>query len=367
MVRVGNHHVELLVDGAAAFPAMLDAIARAREDVRLEMYWVGDDAVGRVFRSELVNAAARGARVRVIVDGFGCLGLPRRFWREVRARSGEVRVFHPILGTRFLHPRGPLARDHRKILVVDGNDGFVGGLNLTSRWERREGHPGWRDTAVRVTGSELAGHLGALFETTWSRLGAGGGQRAPEVWRTSDGKLGVLANSPEDRRRRRIRQAYLWAIRRARRSIDITCAYFAPRRLFVRALVRAVRRGVRVRLLLPERSDVRVADVLGRSWARFLERLGVEVWAYRGRTLHAKTAVVDEHLVTVGSHNLDALSWAYNLECNVVVDDPEVGRCARELFEDDMLDATRMTASRWGSFPDVASLLDRAAAYLYRW
>jgi cardiolipin synthase len=271
-----------------------------------------------------------------------------------------------MLGARFLHPRGPLARDHRKVLVVDGRVGFVGGLNLSAQWEASGSRAGWRDTAARVIGLEAGAHLRALFESTWTRLGGAVRTTAPELWGSADSRIGVLANTPEDRRRRRIRQAYLWAIRRAKRSVDITAAYFAPRRLFVRALARAVKHGVRVRLLLPEKSDVLIADLLARPFATFLEGLGVEVYAYRGRTLHAKTAVVDDRLVTVGSHNLDALSWAYNLECNIVVSDAGVGRVATDLFEEDLAQAVRFPSRRRRGLDEVGVFLGRAAERLYR-
>lgn len=179
----------------------------------------------------------------------------------------------------------------------------------------------------------------------------------PMMWSTDSGKLGVLANRPHERRRRRIRQAYLWAIRNAKKSVDITCSYFAPRRLFVRCLARAVVRGARVRLLLPSKSDVALADFLARPWVSVLDELGVEVYAYERGMLHAKTAVVDGARVTVGSHNLDTLSWAYNLECNVFVDDEAFGRRATDVFEEDLAGAVRLKGARTGLRDVLATVM----------
>lgn len=350
---------------------MRDAIARAARRVSLEMYWFADDAIGRAFRADLADAAARGVEVQILVDGFGSFALPRGFWRDVETRGGEVEIFRPILsGVDRTFPRGLLARDHRKILVVDEHEAFVGGLNIARQWLSSSGRralASWRDTAMRVTGREIGSHLSDLFTDTWERCRNREpvSRRPRAIWSASDGKVGVIANTPEDRRRRRIRQAYLWAIRHAKFQIDITCAYFAPRRLFVRALSRAVQRGARVRILLPLRSDVLIADVLARPWVRFLDQLGVEMYGYAASTLHAKTAVVDGRLVTVGSHNLDALSWAYNLECNVVVEDPQVGREASEHFEEDLSVSTRLRPPRSRLLDRITETLADAAERFY--
>lgn len=366
---VGAHEVTLLRNGRDLFPTMLDAIARARHSVALEMYWVANDAVGRAFRAALASAARRGADVRVIVDGFGSVGLPFGWFAPLVDAGGRVGVFHPL--RLALDPRRPhtiLARDHRKLLAVDRAEAFVGGINLCAQWAPSDkGGEDWRDTAVRIRGPELPAHLARLFDASWSHvMRRGDPTEAPVAWATEGGRVGVLANAPERRRGRKIRQAYLWGLRRAKTSIDITCAYFAPRRVFVRTLRGAVKRGVRVRLLLPLKSDLRVADLLASSWVRALDSAGVEVYGYAGSILHAKTAVVDACWVTVGSHNLDALSWAYNLECNVFVDDRSFGAAAEAMFEDDLQRAVRLPAAVPSAVVGALSgVLGRALARLY--
>jgi cardiolipin synthase A/B len=344
---VGAHEVEILRDGRDVFPAMLGAIEAATRSIRLEMYWVGDDATGRAFSRALEGAARRGVDVRVIVDGFGSVELEDAFWRGLHAAGGQATVYRPLRAALRgpLRPRAFLARDHRKVLVVDDRVAFVGGLNLGLQWSPvEEGGEDWRDTAVRVCGPELPLHLVRVFESTWRRKRKDRPPRPENLWSTEGGRLGVLTNEPEKRRGRRIRQAYLWAFRRARSSIDLTCAYLAPRRLFVHALKKAVARGVRVRILLPAKSDVWLADLLAAPVIHMLDRHGVEIYGYEGRMLHAKTALVDEQLFTVGSHNLDTLSWAYNLECNVFVDDPGVGAEASAMFEEDLRTSVRLPA-----------------------
>lgn len=366
---IGSHEVALLRNGREVFPAMLAAIERASRTVVLEMYWVEDDSVGRAFRDALAAAASRGVDVRVIADGFGSGALPARWFAPLTAAGGRAKFFRPVLAS--LDPKKPhlvLARDHRKVLVVDDGEAFVGGVNLNAFWSPiAAGGDDWRDTAMHVRGPELPPHVARLFEASWSRIMRRPAQIAvPNAWSTEGGRLGVLANTPDQRRGRKIRQAYLWGLRRASRSVDITCAYFAPRRLFAKALVGAVRRGVRVRILLPLEGDVWVMDLLAASWIRALTGAGVEMYGYQGAILHAKTAVVDARWVTVGSHNLDGLSWAYNLECNIFVDDAAIGRAAVKMFEDDLHFAVRLPLAGPASRTEaLASAVGRAMSWLY--
>jgi cardiolipin synthase A/B len=366
---VESHEVVLLRNGRELFPAMLGAIDRARRTIILEMYWVEDDAVGRAFRDALVSAAERGVDVRVIVDGFGSSALPSGWFGPLRAAHGRAMIFHPLLAS--LEPRKShrlLARDHRKVLVVDGMDAFVGGVNLCAKWlPIADGGEGWRDTAMHVRGADVALHLARLFDATWARVTRSRvAADPPMAWSLAGGAVGVLANTPQQRRGRKIRQAYLRGLRRAHTSVDITCAYFAPRRLFAKALVSAVRRGVRVRILLPFESDVWVADLLAAPWIRALAGAGIEIYGYVGAILHAKTAVFDARWVTVGSHNLDALSWAYNLECNVFVDDEAVGRAAEAMFEDDLRLAIRLPLPGVaGPAEALSRALGRAMSWIY--
>ncbi|MCA9584777.1 MAG: phosphatidylserine/phosphatidylglycerophosphate/cardiolipin synthase family protein [Myxococcales bacterium] len=332
----------MLRDGRRVFPAMLDAITSARRTICLEMYWVEDDVVGARFRDALVAASRAGVSVRVIVDAVGSFGLPEDFWAPLEAVGGRARVFRPLSVTAAA---AALARDHRKILVVDDERAFVGGVNLAAQWlPISEGGENWRDTALEVRGPELPLALRAVFDTTWHRFSPGQLQEppAPLVWTSAGGKLRVLANSPLRRQGRKIRQSYVRAIRRARYGIDLTAAYFAPRPSFIRSLHRAAQRGVRVRVLLPLKSDVLAMRLAAEPLARLLATLGVEVYGYVGGVLHAKTAVVDGSWLTVGSHNLDAWSWLWNLECNVVVIDPAMGARAVDMFEEDLRLSVRL-------------------------
>lgn len=349
-VAVRDARVRMLRNGREAFPAMLDAIGAARDRVFIEMYWWEADEVGDRFRDAVIAAARRGVEVRVLVDGFGSRALPRRYWHALARAGGRAATFSPLqLVFAADKIRLLLARDHRKIVVAD-DCAFVGGLNFARPWApTAEGGSDWRDTALEIRSDAAASALVALFESTWA---VAAGQRVssdppPIAW-PDRGSVAIVSNTPTRRRGRRIRQVYLWALRRAERSVDITCAYFAPRPLFLRALAGAVKRGVRVRILVPLKSDVELADQAALPLLRWLDARGVQIFAYGGAILHAKTAVVDDEWCTVGSHNLDGLSWAWNLECNAVLRSPELGARLTALFEADLCRSVRWPPQKPG-------------------
>lgn len=337
-VTIGDQTLRVLRNGEEVFVAMLDALAAAHTRIRIEMYWWEADAVGRKFLDALTAASRRGVDVRVVVDAFGSLGLPRDFWKPLLAAGGRVATFNS-LPTSLKAPwiRTLRSRNHRKIIVAD-RCAFVGGLNFAHAWApTNEGGEDWRDTAIEIRGLKVSDHLAALFAGTWAAVtGDALEHPAPAMAAVDHDEIAIYSNTPSARRGRRIRQAYLRALRQARTSVDITCAYFAPRPLFLRALVQAVRRGVRVRIMVPLHSDVEFAHQASLPLLRWLAHRGVQVFAYGDGILHAKTAVVDGVWCTVGSHNLDGLSWAWNLECNVVLRNKAIAAQLTQLFEDDL-------------------------------
>ncbi|NOU29102.1 MAG: cardiolipin synthase ClsB [Polyangiaceae bacterium] len=366
-VSFSRHTVRVLRNGTEFFSALFEAVGAARQRIRVEMYWWGDDAIGRRARSALAEAARRGVDVKVLVDGFGSMSLPRGFWDELARAGGQVRTFRPPASALLaLHWHAAFARDHRKIVVCDARS-IVGGVNIALPWAARsDGGGDWRDTALEVDGEPTAAHLRTLFDAAWEPRGLrrGAPTATGVAWTDGDGSgrgLGILSNVPSARRQRRIRQAYLWAIRASRRSIDITCAYFAPRPVFLRALARAVERGVSVRLLVPLRSDVPFVRYASLPQLRWLSRRGVEVYGYGGGILHAKTAVVDGEWCTVGSHNLDGLSWAWNLECNIMARSGELAGRLVQLFQEDLC-----LSVRWPP-PEVGFFEAYMPAALRRW
>jgi len=345
--EVGGDSVRLLRDGAQAFPVMLDAIAHARREILLEMYWIGADAVGAAFRDALAERARAGVKVLVIHDSVGSLGINEVWWASLSASGGRVAEYASIspLDPHFRLERIE-RRDHRKLLVVDGLHGFTGGINLASPWlSPEEGGAGWRDDMIEVRG-DATGEIRTLFYRTWRKLTT---ERPPHdvrpLSRHRSRPVWVLAS--QWRTRRSMHREYVVRIRAARRRVDIANSYFVPDRKVRAALFQAVRQGAQVRVLIPARGDVPVVQYASEALFDTLLRHGVELWTLPGTMLHAKTAIIDDVFTTIGSYNLDERSWRKNLEINLAVEDPAFARHVRSWFEHDLGNAARVGLEAW--------------------
>lgn len=359
----GGHSIELLRGGDDLFPAMGTAIAQARHTIWLATYIFHDDAVAQTLALLLAEAARRGVQVRVVVDGFGSKATLSAL-REWMVPAGvELAVFRPIdRWWSYLQP-GQARRLHQKLCVVDGQVGFVGGINLIA--DRNDLHHGWSDAprldfACRLRGAAVAGieqavqaiWTRAMLRRVWRDELAGLVRSAAPVARAKRlaTRLRIvrphranpnIAQPPVSlafvvrdnlRQRRSIERTYMEAIRQARHRIDLVTPYFYPDRHFRSALAKAAERGVKVRLLLQGKIDYRIAGVAARVLYDELLAKGVQIFEYTPAYLHAKMAVVDEEWSTLGSSNIDPLSLLLNLEANVVVcDAPFARRVADEL------------------------------------
>jgi cardiolipin synthase len=353
---VGADEVRLLRDGVEAFPAMLEAIEGAAQEILLEMYWVGVDAVGLRFLDALTERARTGVTVRVIYDAVGSLGMTPAFWEPLVRAGGEVREYHPVSPLR---PSFKLAlldqRDHRKILAVDRRRGFTGGLNLARQWlPIADGGEAWRDDMIEIKG-HVVEELRTLFYKTWRRVWF---RNLPHelvpmhmprdlvpLSKRPSGRVYVLASLR--RQRRNLMKEYLTRINRARTSIDIANSYFIPDRNVRNALFRAVLRGVHVRVLVPAKSDVAVVQFALEAMYESLLRSGVDVYCFPGPMMHAKTVVIDDAFAMIGSYNLDERSRSKNLEVNVAVEDGRFATHVREWFERDVATAHRVDLYEW--------------------
>jgi len=326
---------------------MLGAIDAAEREVLLEMYWVGADAAGELFRHALTQAAKRGVVVRVVYDALGSFQVSLAWWAMLLQAGGEVIEFHPLSPLRREFRVKLLEqRDHRKMLIVDGALGFTGGINLSREWlPVEQGGAGWRDDAICVRGP-AAQELRTLFYRTRRRfVRASLPADVVPIVRVHPSPVWVLASRALPKRL--IHHEYLVRIRRARVSIDIANSYFVPDRRVRRALSSAVARGVRVRVLVPEKGDVPVVHFAVEALFDTLLRRGVEVYALAGPMLHAKTAIVDYDFTTIGSYNLDERSWRKNLEVNLAVEDAAFARYVRSWFDRDVARAQRLDLTAW--------------------
>jgi len=340
--RFEGNRVTLLRDGPEAYPAWLAAIGQAKKFVLFENYIIRDDRIGQAFADALAAAAARGVRCRVIYDWLGCASrTSARFWRALRDAGVEVRVYaRPGLA----HPLILGNRDHRKLVCVDGDIAFTGGMCVGHEWagDPERGIPAWRDTGVEIRGPAAAG-LAFTFADSWE---AAGGHIGPgelpwpnEIAPCGDVGLWVLPGRPDSMGLYRLEQLMAELVQR---SLWLTDAYFVATTGYVHALAGAARAGVDVRLLVPGVSDKKMVQTLSRAAYRPLLEAGVRVFEWDGVMVHAKTAVADGCWSRVGSSNSNLASWMTNRELDVVVHDAALASQMEAMFERDLGTSTEI-------------------------
>lgn len=377
----GGHRLGLLENGAAYFPALIEAIDAARHEVHLETYIFRADRVGQAVAQALTRAARRGVVVRLLLDGFGSRDLPGPVLDDLRNAGVEVQFFRPERWRGLLASLRPLRRHrhrlrrlHRKLALVDGRVAFVGGINIVDDFDGgRLVHPR-RDYAVRVEGPLVADAQASAFRVwrlvNWSRIGL---RRAEDAWlkpvvdAAGQQRAEFIARDSL-RGRRAIERAYLKAIQGARLEIFIANAYFLPGLRFRHALVQAAQRGVRVVLIMQGHTDHPWYRAASRALYRYFLENGVEIFEYQASELHAKAAVVDAQWATVGSSNIDPFSLLLAREANVVVRD---GDFATHLLAS-LEDLTRRGGHRvhrmaWRHIPWHTRLFSWLAYGLVRW
>jgi cardiolipin synthase len=350
---IGGNRVTLLKNGGEFFPALLATIDAANEDIRLETYIFRDDAAGIGIRDALLRAAGRGVNIHVLIDGFGSKGTPWPFFAAMENAGIKLLVFRPE-GHWFHIHRNRLRRMHRKIALIDGKVGFVGGLNLIDDLTESMSPMPRYDYAARIEGPLLQQIYPAVHQL-WSRT-AGQASRREEADdpppRVHSEKAGVMQAAfvlrDNFRHRRDIELAYRQAIGRATRYITITSPYFLPGRRMRHALLAAANRGVKVTLLLQGRADHPLLQQATRALYTQLLAAGVDIHEYQTSMLHGKVAVIDDHWATVGSSNLDPFSLFLNREANVIVLDETFATHLRESVQEEIQSgATACDAADW--------------------
>jgi cardiolipin synthase A/B len=340
-VSIGEGTVTTYTYGQDLYDDMLAAIEGAQSQILFESYiWKGD-AMGERFKRALSEAAGRGVDVYAVYDGFANLVVSPLFKRfGPRLKVLEYPVYNA--GWRFFDLRR-YGRDHRKILVVDDRVGFVGGYNIGSAYATE-----WRDTHVRITGPGIW-DLKRAFADFWNlnrRPRHGNRPLLLETVADWEPRIRVHRNVPRQWMFP-IRSMYIEAINRASHHIWMTHAYFIPDADIVEAIVRAARRGVDVRLLVPAVSNHVVADWLSRGYYSELLGAGVRIFRFQGAMVHAKTSTIDGRWSTVGTANIDRLSMTGNYEVNVEFIDPAMAAEMERIFRTDLSNSRELTADTW--------------------
>ena len=359
-----DNQIDIMTDGYAFFPELLKDIAEATHHVHINMYIFEDDALGRLIADALMDKARQGVKVRLIYDDVGCWRVKSRFFEQMREAGVEVVPFLPVRFPSFTSKVN--YRNHRKIIVIDGRVGYIGGMNFARRYVSQK----WRDTMLRMQGGVVYA-LQRAFLVDWyfvDRSLITDRIYYPTSPVSSKGGVAQVVTSGPMARYPEIMQGFVRIILAARRYIYIETPYFLPNEPILFALKTAALAGVDVRVMCPLRSDAKFTDWSSRSYLREIYEAGARVYLYKPGFLHSKLLISDDSLVSCGSVNVDFRSLENNFEANVFVYDEGTALRLKKVFLDDQSQAVllgdvpsrlhpKFLAHLWESFTRLVSPL----------
>jgi cardiolipin synthase A/B len=331
-----DNSFDIYNDGYTFFPDLLAAIGKAKSHIHFDFYIFDDDALGMLIADALIDRAREGVEVRVIYDDVGCWNVSHKFFERMREEGIEVCAFLPVRFPSFTSKVN--YRNHRKIIVIDGKVGFVGGMNIALRYVKgKDGKP-WRDTMVKVEGSAVYG-LQRAFLVDWyfvDRTLISDRKYYPQpLVSAPNNRIAQTVTSSPISSNPEIMQGYVRLILAARRYIYIESPYFLPNEPVLFALKTAALGGLDIRIIVPWKTDAGMAEWGGRSYLREMVEAGVSVYLYTGGFLHSKMLICDDSLVSCGSTNFDFRSFENNFESNTFIYDEDTALRFKAIFLDD--------------------------------
>lgn len=357
----GSNEAELYTRGGQFVDALIKDIDEARHHVHLDFFKIEDDSVGRRVREALLRAVGRGVVVRVIYDDVGCWTVPKRFFREMSHNGIFVQAFLPVHFRSLSHRVN--YRNHRKLAVIDGRTGYIGGMNLAERYVKGEKGRSWLDLHMRVTGLAVYG-IQQLFLTDWyfcsqelitdqryyptmnlepARTVEGQTEKLP------GGALMQIVSTAPFARWQTIQMGYNRIILNAKRYIFIQTPYFMPPESILESLQNAALSGVRVQLMVPLKPGGFWMTWANESYFGDVLKAGIEVYAYRPGMLHAKMLVVDDYFASVGSANMDFRSLGQTFEDSAFIYDTPLSMRIKALFEEARRDCIKIDLEMWNN------------------
>ncbi|MBS1504238.1 MAG: cardiolipin synthase [Bacteroidetes bacterium] len=351
----GNNKVELLINGEEKFPALLDALQNARHHIHIQYYIFENGDIAERIKDILVQKAKEGVQVRFMYDDFGSRSIRKRFVRELKDGGVEAYPFYKI--HFILLANRVNFRNHRKIVVIDGCVGFTGGINISDRYTNDPPEPGklyWRDTHVKITGPGVY-YLQYLFICDWNFCSGKALTLHPAYFCTQpafNGSATVqVASSGPDSDLPTLMYSIGQVIGLAEKELLITTPYFIPGQNIMGALHIAALSGVKIKLLVPFKSDSAVINTAARANYAELLAAGVEIYQYTKGFMHAKTIVSDGQLAIVGTANMDHRSFEMNFEVNCMIYDDNTAKKLRDVFYEDLRSAELIDPDTWNRRP----------------
>jgi len=360
-----NNKVKLLINGEHTFREILLAIKEAKNHIHLEYYTFEDDDIGNQIKDALIVKAREGLEVRFIYDHFGSRSIEKKLAQELKDAGVLVYPFRKI--TFLLLANRLNYRNHRKIIVIDGNVSFVGGINVADRYMNRAGEVNkmyWRDTHLKITGPGSV-YLQYIFLCDWNFCSPHKLQAEQRFFsdrpNIHEGSLVQIAASGPDSISPSILYSLLKAINTAKEEILITTPYFIPGESLMDALIISSLSGVHVKLLVPYISDSRVVNAAARSYYDDLLKAGVRIFRYKKGFIHAKSMVFDNKLAIVGTANMDQRSFDLNFEVMALVLDQEIATHLRDVFNQDLEESEEINPQQWAERAKWRKLLEKSA------
>ena len=356
---VKGSRVRLLVDGPATFAAMFKAIEGARHTINMETFIFEDDETGRKLADLFIRKREEGVQINLIYDSVGSLETPVSFFKQLRDKGINVVEFNPINPLKSSKKWRLTLRDHRKILVVDGKIAITGGVNISQVYSSKFfGEAGrtptipWRDTDILIEGPAVAEFQKIFFLAWEAQKGPPLNEKDyfPEQKEYGNNLVQVIKSRPGEAGRTTY-VMYVSAVAFAEKSVHLTASYFVPDGQMIKTLRDAAQSGVDVKIILPKKSDQNLALYAGRYYYDELLESGVKLYELRNAILHAKTAVIDGVWATVGSTNLDFLSFSKNFEINTVILGGDFATEMENMFNRDLAESDQIKEEEWEKRP----------------
>lgn len=347
---LGGNDVKIFTSGKEKFEHLLADISRAKKHIHVEYYVLSDDEIGRCLQDALIRKAKEGLEIRIIYDSFGSRKSDKKYYEHFRMAGIETEPFLKLTFPRLTSHIN--FRNHRKMVIIDGQIGYTGGMNVADRYINGFEWGSWRDTHARIEGKGVQG-LQSVFLLDWyfvSQTLITSRKYFPMLDDFGNKTMQIVSSGPM-RAVKEIPAAILQAIYDARKSIFIQTPYFLPTEMMIEALQIAATRGVDVRLMMSERSDMLFVQMASYSYVKQMLESGIKVYFYKKGFLHSKLMLFDDSLTLIGSANFDVRSFEQNFEVEAFVYSCETGNEAREIFIEDQRECMQLSIKEWMKRP----------------